>query len=83
MTSDPVLIRSHEDCIPFSGDASDWTPVWRGHENCADWIGRLIVFELRLEDGEVWSVDGNYTLLRTTESFRFRRFGVLPSRTGF
>ena len=83
MTEKPRIVRSHEDCIPFSGDSIRWTPAWKGHENCDDLIGKLVVFELRMENGEVWSVEGDYTLLRTTEAVRFRRFGTIPSRIGF
>ncbi len=83
MSAAQKTVRSHEDCVPFSGDSICWTPEWKGYENFDDLIGKLIVFELRMENGEVWAVDGNYTLLRTTEGFRFRNFGTIPSRTGF
>ena len=83
MTSKTRTVRSHEDCVPFSGDSICWHPIWKGHATCDDLIGKLVVFELRMENGEVWAVEGDYTLLKTTEAFRFRKFGTIPTRTGF
>lgn len=77
------VLRSHEDCAPFSGDASGWTPEWRGHSGWADLQDRLLVFELRLASGEVWSISGDFTMLGTTEAFRYEKFKILPTRRGF
>lgn len=82
-TSEKKLIASHEDCIPFSGDDIAWEPHWKNRISLDDLTGKLLVFELKISNGSVWSVSGNYTLLHTTEAFRFQRFGTIPTRKCF
>lgn len=83
LTGEQKAIVSHEDCIPFSGDSIAWEPQWKNRKDLEDLKGRLLVFELRLENGSVWSVSGDYRLLGTTEAFRFRQSGIVPTRKGF
>ena len=35
-------------------------------------------FELRFEEGEVFSLSGDYTDVFNTEAARYRQFGILP-----
>ena len=77
------VLRSHEDCIPFTGDTIDWAPQWKGHDSEEDLQDRLLVFELRMDSGEVWSITGDFTRLGTTEAFRYEKFRMLPTRSGF
>ena len=72
-----------KNCIPFTGDSIDWEPQWKKHPSDEDLKNRLLVFELRMESGEVWSLCGDFTLLGTTEAFRYEAFRTLPSRSGF
>ena len=76
-------LRSHEDCIPFTGDSIDWEPQWKEHSTNEDLKNRLLVFELQMESGDVWSISGDFTLLGTTEAFRYEAFQTLPTRSGF
>lgn len=76
-------LRSHEECIPFTGDTTDWQPQWKGHDSTEDLKNCLLVFELRITSGDIWSLYGDFTLLGTTEAFRYHKFGVLPTRCGF
>jgi hypothetical protein len=80
---DCKTLRSHEDCIPFTGDSIDWVPQWKGHDSAEDLQNKLLVFELRMDSGEVWSVTGDFTRLCTTEAFRYEKFRMLPTRSGF
>ena len=82
-TGEKCLVASHEDCIPFSGDSIAWEPRWKNRENLDDLIGKLLVFELKLENGSVWTLSGDYTLLQTTEAFRYQHSGIVPTRRGF
>ena len=77
------VLRAHDDCVPFSGDSTGWVPEWQGHSGWEDLRDRLLVFELRMASGEVWSVSGNFTGLGTTEGFRYEQFKPLPTRRGF
>lgn len=83
LTGPQKTVASHEDCIAFSGDLIAWEPQWKNRKNLDDLKGKLLVFELQIENGSVWSVSGNYRLLGTTEAFRFRQFGTIPTRQGF
>lgn len=39
-------------------------------------VGQTLVFELRFEDGEVFSFGGDYTDLFNVEGAVYRRYGV-------
>ena len=70
---------AHEDCVPFEGDSTDWVPQFKSGKTLDSLTGKTLVFELRWEDGEVWSLSGNYTDVFNTQAARYRKFGVLPS----
>ena len=69
---------SHEDCIEFSGNCLDWIPQYKSGKKISDLIGKTLVFELKFEDGEVYSLCGDYTDVSNTQAARYRKFGVLP-----
>lgn len=69
---------SHDDCIEFSGDSTDWVPRFKNGKTVDELKGKTLVFELRFEDGRVYSLSGDYTDVFNTEGARYRRFGVLP-----
>ena len=74
----PLEGYSHEDCEPFEGDSTDWVPRWRDGKTLSDLTGKTLVLEIRFEDGELYSVEGDFTLLFNTTAARFRKYGVLP-----
>ena len=76
--SAPVPGMTHEDCIPFSGDCTDWVPTFRLGKTVDELSGKTLVFEIRFNDGELFSISGDYTDVFNTESARYRKFGVLP-----
>lgn len=55
----PLPGFGHEDCTPFAGDSTCWRPVWKGG-NLSAHTGELLVVELKLKEGVVYSftVDG-------------------------
>ena len=77
------VLCPHETCAPFSGDAAAWTPEWKDQPAWEDLQGRPLVFELRMDSGEVWSLSGDFSRLVTTEGFRYEAFRTLPTRRGF
>ena len=77
--SHPIEGCAHEDCVPFEGDSTDWVPRFKSGKTLDSLTGKTLVFELRWEDGEVWSLSGNYTDVFNTQAARYRKFGVLPS----
>ena len=68
----------HEDCIPFSGDSTDWVPEYTTGKKVSELSGKTLVFELKFEDGEVYSFAGDFTDVYNTQGARFRKYGVIP-----
>ena len=77
--SEPVEGYGHGDCVPFAGDTTDWTPVWRDGKTLAALAGQTLVFELEFRDGAVYSLSGDYTDLFNTQAARYRKYGELPA----
>lgn len=74
----PIDGYTHDDCIAFSGDCTDWVPKYKSGKRINDLSGETLVFELRFEDGEVFSLSGDYTDVYNTQAARYRKYGVLP-----
>ena len=68
----PLEGFGHGDCVPFSGDSTDWTPVFAGGRNIDELKGRTLVFELRVRGGSVYSISGNGELMFNVAAERFR-----------
>lgn len=68
----------HEDCVPFSGDSVDWIPQYKSGKKVDELKGKTLVFELKFNDGEVFSLSGDFIDVYNTQAARFRKFGVLP-----
>lgn len=76
--STPLAGYTHEECIPFSGDTTAWTPTWCSGKTLDELKGKTLIVELRLEDGEVYALRGSFHELYNTEAARYRVLGVLP-----
>ena len=70
---------SHEDCIPFSGDSTDWIPTFKSGKRLDEYKGSTLVFEIKFEDGELYSLSGDFIDVFNTEAVRYRKFGSLPN----
>ncbi len=71
---------SKEDCIPFSGDSTDFTPRFKNGKTIDALSGKTLVFEINYKGGALYSLFGDYTDVFNTEGARYRKFGALPSR---
>lgn len=69
---------SHDDCVPFEGDSRDWVPQFKSGKKIADLIGKTLIFELKFEDGELYSMFGDMTPLFNVPASRYRVFGEMP-----
>lgn len=76
----PVEGYSHEDCVPFSGDSTDWVPTFKNGKTLNDLVGSVLVFELKFQNGTLYSLAGDYTDVFNTDGARYRKFGILPNR---
>lgn len=74
----PVEGYSHKDCVPFSGDSTNWIPEYKNGNKISDLAGKTIVFEIKFTDGELFSISGDFTDVYNTEGARYRKFKVLP-----
>ncbi len=74
----PLEGFTHDDCIAFSGDSTDWVPEYKSKKQITSLSGKTLVFELRFRDGEVFSLSGDYTDAYNTQAARYRKYGVLP-----
>ena len=77
--AEPILGFTHEDCLPFSGDSIDWTPEYKDGKKISELAGRVLVFEIRFSNGEIFSLSGDFTDVFNTEGARYRNFGILPN----
>ena len=76
--SKPIEGYTHEDCIPFSGDSTDWVPQFKSGKKIDELKGKTLVFELKFCDGEVFSFSGEYTDAFNTQAAIYRKYGKLP-----
>ena len=74
----PLEGFTHEDCIPLSGDSTDWVPAYKSGKFLDGYKGATLVFEIKFEDGELYSISGDYIDAFNTEAVRYRKYGVLP-----
>ena len=77
--SKPIPGYSHEDCIPFSGDSTNFVPQYKNGNLIDSLKGKTLVFEIVFTDGKLYSLSGDYTDVSNTQGARYRKFGVLPS----
>lgn len=71
---------THDDCIPFSGDSKNWVPCFKNGKKLDDFKGKTIVIEIKLTNGKLYSIEGDYIDVFNTEAGRYRLYGVLPTR---
>ena len=86
LAKEPTVLEgfAHEDCVPFSGDSTAWKPQWKNGASLETVArGKVVVVELRLADGAVWSLQGDFCPVMNIEAERYRAFGQLPNRPGF
>ncbi|MBR0457923.1 MAG: hypothetical protein IJJ26_01680 [Victivallales bacterium] len=66
---------SHEDCIPFQGDSTQWTPQWR-KGSLDELQGKLLNIEVRLQNGALYSIAYDGTPMMFAQALRYHRFGT-------
>lgn len=72
--TEPVKGFQHEDCVPFSGDSTQWIPEFRGH-SLGELKGRTLSFEIRYKSGTLYTIGGDITPLMNTKAARIRLLG--------
>ncbi len=77
-----VAVRTHEECIPFSGDATNWTPQWK-NGGLDDFTKKPLIVEIAMTNGKIFSIEYDAIPLMTVEGMRYRELGVLEWHPGF
>lgn len=67
---------THEDCIAFSGDSTDWIPEYKSGRRLSELSGETVVLELKFKNGEVYSFGGDFTDIFNVEGAVYRRHGI-------
>jgi hypothetical protein len=69
---------SHEDCIPFSGDSCNWVPVFKSGKTINALDGKVLIFQLKFYNGEIYSIYGNMIPVFNIPAARYRTLNQLP-----
>lgn len=69
---------SHEDCIAFEGDSTNWIPEFKSGKKISDLEGKTLIFELKFEDGEIYSIYGEMTPVFNVPAARYRINNEMP-----
>ena len=72
----PVPGFTHEDCEPFSGDSTAWVPQFKG--DLTELYGKVVNIEIKLKNGKLYGITGDFMKLMNTEADRYNKFGILP-----
>lgn len=73
---EPIEGYGHEDCIPFQGDSCDWIPTYKSGKTLDKLQGRILAFEIKFQNGELYALSGNMTPIFNVEGERYRTFHV-------
>ncbi len=74
----------YADCIPFRGDALDWSPRWVGQPGLRAFAGQAIRLEVELNAARIYAIRGNFLPLSGRETRDFLSTGTQPiPRPGF
>ena len=66
----------HSDCEPFSGDSKCWKPRFKGG-SLDKFKDRILILEIKMTNGALFSVRGELEPLTNTQSARYRATGVV------
>jgi len=58
---------SFGDCVPFTGDALRWKPIWRESSSVLSLPGRTLRLEVRLDNARLFAIRGNFRILTAAE----------------
>ena len=74
----PVEGMGHEDCIPFSGDSTEWVPEFKSGKTLDELCKKTIVIEIKYKNGELFSLSGDFVDCYNTQAARYRKYGRMP-----
>jgi hypothetical protein len=80
----PIEGFSFKEAVQFCGDDYAWTPEWRGLRTTDELQDRCIRIEIRLKNGRLYGIRGDFMPLVGGHVWRYEQDGVRPEpRPGF
>lgn len=74
---------SHRECIAFSGDSTKWVPQFKSGKTLNALSGKTLIFELKFENGTLFSIEGDCTPVMNLEGVRYRQYNQMPKNKTF
>ncbi len=74
----PLEGFTFQDCQPFSGDDTEWTPVWKDEKKMATLGGQFLRVEVELNSARLYAVRGDFVKTMPTAIARHREYGEIP-----
>lgn len=75
----PLEGFTFEDCKPFSGDDTAWSPEWRSGKRMGSLRGQFIRVEVELNSARLYAIRGEYVETMPMAIARHRAYGEIPS----
>ena len=80
----PINGYTFEDCLPFTGDDTSWSPMWKNGKMLDEHRSKTLRLEIELKNARIYSIKGDFIPLVAGESWRFNKEGITPQyREGF
>ena len=76
----PLPGYTFDECEPFSGDDTAWTPRWKDGKSLADLAGQAVRLEVRLNSARLYAIRGDIIPISTRQHRAFTSDGVAPQR---
>ncbi len=76
---EPIEGYSYADCAAFRGESTGWTPAWQDGKTLSALAGRVIKLGVRIANGRVYALRGNYQFLTMPEARNYMQSGVAPA----
>ena len=74
----PMEGYGFEDCQPFSGDDTAWTPHWKDGRKMAALSNCFLRLEIELDSARLYAIRGDYVKAMPRDIARHREYGDLP-----
>ena len=74
----PIEGFTFEDCAPCRADDTAWEPTWRDGRRFGSLKDRAVDLGIRVENGRLYSISGDFQMLTAKEAMRYVNFGTPP-----
>lgn len=83
-SGNPIEGFTFEECVPFSGDDTAWSPVWKSGKSLTEFTGKAIRIEIELFNSRLYAIRGRIMSLYAGKCWRLVHEGIIPGqRVGF